>query len=122
MQRIARAAQGALSHGSPGVAVGSACEGRARARGRAQVTSTWRKVAPKFEGEEAFEALEKIDRLEVFQQYIRCGAAGTCAPPRDTAGTAHSASGASATNLATILFSPPIFQCQLSLSCLCRRG
>ncbi|KAK9844119.1 hypothetical protein WJX81_004940 [Elliptochloris bilobata] len=36
-----------------------------------KVTSTWRKVAPKFEGEEAFEALEKIDRLEVFQQYIR---------------------------------------------------
>lgn len=40
--------------------------------GLAQVTSTWRKVAPKFEGEEAFEDLEKIDRLEVFQQYIRC--------------------------------------------------
>ena len=43
-----------------------------QALGLAQVTSTWRKVAPKFEGEEAFEDLEKIDRLEVFQQYIRC--------------------------------------------------
>ena len=46
--------------------------------GAAQVTSTWRKVAPKFEGEDAYEALEKIDRLEVFQQYIRCGAAKSC--------------------------------------------
>ena len=43
-----------------------------QASGLAQVTSTWRKVAPKFEGEEAFEDLAKIDRLEVFQQYIRC--------------------------------------------------
>jgi len=86
------------------------------------VTSTWRKVAPKFEGEEAFEALEKIDRLEVFQQYIRCGAAGARAPPRDTAGAAHIASGASATNLARIFASPPTFQCRLPLSCLCRHG
>ena len=46
--------------------------------GAAQVTSTWRKVAPKFEGEDAYEALEKIDRLEVFQQYIRCGIAKSC--------------------------------------------
>ena len=32
----------------------------------------WRKAAPKLEGEDAYEALDKLDRLEVFQDYILC--------------------------------------------------
>ena len=33
----------------------------------AQVGTEWRKVAKKLEGEEIFEALDKVDRLEVYQ-------------------------------------------------------
>jgi hypothetical protein len=32
-----------------------------------QVGTEWRKVAKKLEGEEVFEALDKVDRLEVYQ-------------------------------------------------------
>lgn len=32
----------------------------------------WRKAVTKMEGDAAYEALDKIDRLEVFQEYIKC--------------------------------------------------
>lgn len=37
-----------------------------------QVDTPWRKAVTKLEGDPAFEALDKIDRLEVFQEYIKC--------------------------------------------------
>ena len=37
-----------------------------------QVDTQWRKAAPKLEGEDAYEALDKLDRLEVFQDHILC--------------------------------------------------
>jgi pre-mRNA-processing factor 40 len=36
-----------------------------------QVDSEWRKVSKKLEGEDAFEDLDKVERLEVFQ--VRVG-------------------------------------------------
>ena len=36
-----------------------------------QVDTPWRKAMTKLEGDPAFEALDKIDRLEVFQEYIK---------------------------------------------------
>jgi pre-mRNA-processing factor 40 len=35
-----------------------------------QVDTPWRKAQSKLEGEEEYEALEKLDRLEVYQDYI----------------------------------------------------
>lgn len=35
-----------------------------------QVDTPWRKAVTKLEGEEAYEDLNKLDRLEVFQEYI----------------------------------------------------
>lgn len=35
-----------------------------------QVDTPWRKAATKLEGEDEYEALDKLDRLEVFQDYI----------------------------------------------------
>ncbi len=37
-----------------------------------QVTTPWRKACDKLEGDEVFEALDKIDRLEVWQDHIKC--------------------------------------------------
>ena len=37
----------------------------------AQVTTPWRKASDKLEGDEVFEALDKIDRLEVWQDHIK---------------------------------------------------
>ena len=37
-----------------------------------KVGTEWRKVAKKLEGEEIFEALDKVDRLEVYQVRIWC--------------------------------------------------
>ena len=37
-----------------------------------QADSQWRKVQVKLEGEDEYEALDKFDRLEVFQDHIRC--------------------------------------------------
>lgn len=37
-----------------------------------QVTTPWRKACDKLEGDEVFEALEKVDRLEVWQDHIKC--------------------------------------------------
>lgn len=37
-----------------------------------QVDTPWRKAVTKLEGDPAYEALDKIDRLEVFQEYIKC--------------------------------------------------
>ncbi|GAX86158.1 hypothetical protein CEUSTIGMA_g13571.t1 [Chlamydomonas eustigma] len=36
-----------------------------------QFGTEWRKVAKKLEGEEVFEALDKVDRLEVYQEYMK---------------------------------------------------
>ena len=36
-----------------------------------QASSTWRKVQGKLEGEEAYEAMDKVHRLEVFELYLR---------------------------------------------------
>ena len=36
-----------------------------------QVDTPWRKAMTKLEGDPTFEALDKIDRLEVFQEYIK---------------------------------------------------
>ena len=36
-----------------------------------QTDSQWRKIQGKLEGEDEYEALDKLDRLEVFQEYIR---------------------------------------------------
>jgi FF domain len=41
------------------------------ARPHSQVDTPWRKAMTKLEGDPAFEALDKIDRLEVFQEYIK---------------------------------------------------
>ena len=38
-----------------------------------QASSIWRKVQGKLEGEDAYEALDKIDRLEVYEEYMRWG-------------------------------------------------
>lgn len=35
-----------------------------------QVDTPWRKAMPKLEGENEYEALDKLDRLEVYQDYI----------------------------------------------------
>lgn len=43
-----------------------------RANRRLQVDTPWRKAVTKLEGDPAYEALDKIDRLEVFQDYIKC--------------------------------------------------
>lgn len=37
-----------------------------------QASSSWRKVQPRLEGEPAFEACDKVDRLEVFQAHLKC--------------------------------------------------
>lgn len=36
-----------------------------------QVTSEWRKVGPKLEGEPEYDALDKLERLEAFQVRAR---------------------------------------------------
>lgn len=36
-----------------------------------QADSSWRKVAPKLEGDPAYEELDKAERVEVFTDYIR---------------------------------------------------
>jgi pre-mRNA-processing factor 40 len=36
-----------------------------------QVSTPWRKAQGRLEGEDEYEALDKVDRLEVFQEYIR---------------------------------------------------
>ena len=41
-------------------------------RGCVQVNTPWRKACDKLEGDEVFEALDKIDRLEVWQDHIKC--------------------------------------------------
>ena len=41
-----------------------------------QADSSWRKVMPKLEGEPAFEDMDKAERVEVFADYLRCGAGG----------------------------------------------
>ncbi len=35
-----------------------------------QVDTPWRKAMVKLEGEDEYEALDKLDRLEVYQDYI----------------------------------------------------
>jgi pre-mRNA-processing factor 40 len=37
-----------------------------------QADAQWRKIQVKLEGEDEYEALDKFDRLEVFQEHIRC--------------------------------------------------
>ena len=37
----------------------------------AQVDVPWRKALTKVEGEEEYEALDKVERLEVYQDHIR---------------------------------------------------
>ncbi len=37
-----------------------------------QADTPWRKVAAKLEGEPAYEELDKVDRVEVYAEYIRC--------------------------------------------------
>ena len=58
-----------------------ACTCRASAP---QVSSEWRKVSKKLEGEEAYEALDKLERLEVFQVRVlgAGGRLGTSLPMR----------------------------------------
>ena len=36
-----------------------------------QADTPWRKVAAKLEGEPAYEELDKVDRVEVYAEYIR---------------------------------------------------
>lgn len=38
---------------------------------RPQVDTPWRKASGKLEGDSAYEALDKLDRIEVYQEYIR---------------------------------------------------
>lgn len=38
-----------------------------------QVSTPWRKAQTRLEGEDEYDTLDKIDRLEVFQDYIRFG-------------------------------------------------
>ena len=40
----------------------------------AQVDTPWRKAQTKVEGEDEYEQLDKVDRLDVFQEYIKCAA------------------------------------------------
>ena len=40
-----------------------------------QVDSVWRKVQGRLEGEDEYENLDKVERLEVFQDHIRCSIA-----------------------------------------------
>ena len=37
-----------------------------------QADTPWRKVAAKLEGEPAYEELDKVDRVDVYAEYIRC--------------------------------------------------
>jgi hypothetical protein len=36
-----------------------------------QADTPWRKVAAKLEGEPAYEELDKVDRVDVYAEYIR---------------------------------------------------
>lgn len=41
-----------------------------------KVETSWRKAQDRLSGEEEYDALDKLDRLEVFQEYIRCELGG----------------------------------------------
>ena len=42
-----------------------------------QSTSSWRKVQVRLEGEPAFEAMDPLRRLEVFQEHVKCAPAAS---------------------------------------------
>lgn len=39
---------------------------------RVQVDTSWRKAAGRLEGDPAYEAITRIDRINVYQEYIKC--------------------------------------------------
>jgi hypothetical protein len=57
----------------------------------AQVDTQWRKAAPRLEGEDAYEALDKLDRLEVYQEYILCALSGGALAGTELRRTVHAA-------------------------------